>query len=78
MRKSQKVTATLGGIAVASTMAFGVGVTFAPSAQADCTGFFVKTCTNTPSNNWTTSTTWFGFGHTTVTNPGGKKPPGKN
>jgi hypothetical protein len=63
MRKLKKATATLGGIAVASTMAFGVSVAFAPSAQADCTWGegLTFTCTQveagTPHKNWTTENT---------------------
>jgi hypothetical protein len=78
MRKLKKVTATLGGIAVAGTIAFGVSVASASSAQADCSGsFFSRTCTDTPHNNWTTTTTGIFKRHTTVTNPGGNQPPGQ-
>jgi hypothetical protein len=66
MRKLRKVAATLGGIAVASTVAFGASVAFASSAQADfscsledsrltCTRVVVEQ--DTPHNNWTTETT---------------------
>jgi hypothetical protein len=68
MRKLRKVAATLGGIAVASTVAFGASVAFASSAQADfncsledssftCTRVEVVVVEDTPHNNWTTETT---------------------
>jgi hypothetical protein len=64
MRKLTKPAATLGGIAVASTIAFGLSVAFAPSAQAHCTvEGTALTCpvqvqeTAGPHKNWTTTTT---------------------
>jgi hypothetical protein len=89
MRKSHKVTAALGGITVASAIAFGVSVASAPSAQAACSfGFFSVSCTQTqpgtPHNNFTTqNTTTFSLfppnisNNTSVLNPSGKKPPGQ-
>jgi hypothetical protein len=89
MRKLQKITATLGGIAVASTIAFGVSVASASSAQAACSfGFFFVSCTQdqtgTPHKKWTTEeTTTFSLlppsisRDTTVKNPAGKAPPGQ-
>jgi hypothetical protein len=88
MRKLQKVAATLSGITVASTIAFGGSVALAPSAQAACSfGFFSVSCTQTtdgPHKNWTTEkTTTFGLlppsvsNDTSVKNPSGKEPPGQ-
>jgi hypothetical protein len=90
MRKLRKVAATLGGIAVASTVAFGASVAFASSAQADfscsledssftCTRVVVDVVEDTPHNNWTTETTTTTnlFHFNTTTDTVVKNPAGK-